>query len=67
MAHRSEIWSFDIDGDDQLVFTGSGEGEVKAWRIDHDALAVGLKEDETGQVCKKNPTFDQAEHLSLFS
>ena len=50
VAHRSEIWSMDTNGDQDLVFTGSGEGELKAWRIDHKALADGLKETETGEV-----------------
>jgi U3 small nucleolar RNA-associated protein 12 len=41
----------DINANRDLIFTGSGEGEVKAWRIDHEALAVGLQETETGEVC----------------
>jgi len=40
----------DVDHDQSLVFTGSGEGEMKVWRIDHKALAEGLKETETGEV-----------------
>ena len=39
-----------LDPEQNLVFTGSGEGEVKAWRIDHDAIAEGLKETDTGEV-----------------
>jgi U3 small nucleolar RNA-associated protein 12 len=51
VAHRSDIWTMDINVNRDLVFTGSGEGEVKAWRIDHQALAAGLQETETGEVC----------------
>jgi len=51
VAHRSEIWSLGINKDEDLVFTGSGEGELKAWKIDREALAEGLKETETGDVC----------------
>ena len=40
----------DVDQEQSLVFTGSGEGELKAWRIDHEALADGLKETESGEV-----------------
>ena len=40
----------DIDQEQSLVFSGSGEGEVKAWRIDHEALAGGLKENDTGEA-----------------
>ncbi|EMD40648.1 hypothetical protein CERSUDRAFT_130746 [Gelatoporia subvermispora B] len=52
VAHRSEIWSLDLDTQHQLVFTGSGEGELKAWRLDHEALAEGLRETESGEVTK---------------
>ena len=40
----------DLDHEQELVFTGSGEGEMKAWRIDHAALAQGLRETESGEV-----------------
>jgi U3 small nucleolar RNA-associated protein 12 len=40
----------DIDPEQSLVFTGSAEGELKAWRIDHAALSDGLKENEKGEV-----------------
>ncbi|TFK43635.1 WD-repeat-containing protein [Crucibulum laeve] len=52
VAHRSEIWSLDINHKQDLIFTGSGEGELKAWRIDRQALAEGLKETESGEVAK---------------
>lgn len=51
VAHRSEIWSMSVDETQDLIFTGSGDGEVKAWRIDKEAMAEGLKETETGDVC----------------
>lgn len=40
----------DLDLEQDLVFTGSGEGELKAWRIDHEALVQGLRETESGEV-----------------
>lgn len=51
VAHRSDIWSMDINNNRNVIFTGSGEGELKAWRIDYEALAAGLQETETGEVC----------------
>ena len=39
-----------MDSKHELVFTGSGEGELKAWKIDHEALAAGLRETENGEV-----------------
>lgn len=50
VAHRSEIWSLDINQDETMIFTGSSEGEMKVWKIDAQALADGLKETETGEV-----------------
>ncbi|KAJ3573882.1 hypothetical protein NP233_g2154 [Leucocoprinus birnbaumii] len=52
VAHRSEVWSLDMNREQDLFFTGSGEGEVKAWRIDADILSTGLKETETGEVAQ---------------
>lgn len=50
VAHRSEIWTMDLDPDQNLIFTGSGEGELKAWKLDREALASGLRETENGEV-----------------
>ena len=50
VAHRSEIWTMDLNPQQNLLFTGSGEGEMKAWKIDHGALAQGLRETESGEV-----------------
>ena len=35
-----------------MIFTGGGEGELKAWRIDNEALSNGLKESEKGEVSR---------------
>lgn len=50
VAHRSEIWSLDINVEKDMLFTGSGEGELKAWKIDRDAVIKGLNQMETGEV-----------------
>lgn len=50
VAHRSDIWAMGVDPARSMIFTGSGEGELKAWSLDHDALKEGLKETETGEV-----------------
>ncbi|KAI0750905.1 WD-repeat-containing protein [Daedaleopsis nitida] len=52
VAHRSELWTMDLNPEQELAFTGSGEGELKAWRIDHEALARGLQETESGDVTR---------------
>ena len=50
VAHRSEIWSLAVDAEQKLIFTGSGEGEMKAWRLDHEAMSTGLQENDNGEV-----------------
>jgi U3 small nucleolar RNA-associated protein 12 len=57
VAHRSEIWSLDINLKKDTMFTGSGEGELKAWKIDREAVTKGLNQTETGEVnCTKKIT-----------
>ncbi|KAH7916206.1 WD-repeat-containing protein [Hygrophoropsis aurantiaca] len=52
VAHRSEIWTMDINPEQSLIFTGSSEGELKVWSIDREALSEGLKASESGEVNK---------------
>ncbi|KAH9943346.1 WD-repeat-containing protein [Epithele typhae] len=52
VAHRSELWTLDLDPEQNLAFTGSGDGEMKVWKVDHEALAQGLRETENGGVSK---------------
>jgi len=52
VAHRAEVCSMDIDPEKNFIFTGSSEGEVKAWSIEHGALSQGLVENEAGEVSK---------------
>lgn len=51
VAHRADIWAMALDPSQRLLFTGSGEGELKVWNVDHDALAGGLKVTDNGEVC----------------
>ena len=55
VAHRSELWTMDLNPEQDLVFTGGSEGEMKAWRIDHESLAKGLQETESGEVRRLCP------------
>jgi U3 small nucleolar RNA-associated protein 12 len=50
VAHRSEVSSLDIDPEKHFIFTGSSEGEVKAWKIDHESMSQGLVENDAGEV-----------------
>ncbi|KAJ3788819.1 WD-repeat-containing protein [Lentinula aff. detonsa] len=52
VAHRSDIWAMDVDIKSNIIFTGSGEGEVKAWKINTEAISEGLTESDTGEINK---------------
>ena len=50
VAHRAEVWSLGLNQEQDLLLSGSNEGELKAWKIEPDALADGIKESESGEV-----------------
>ncbi|KZO97954.1 WD-repeat-containing protein [Calocera viscosa TUFC12733] len=52
VAHRAEIWSMDINPAEDTIITGSGDGELKAWKIDRAALGEGLREQDGGKISK---------------
>ncbi|KAI0049634.1 WD-repeat-containing protein [Auriscalpium vulgare] len=52
VAHRAEVWTLDINEEQNLLFTGSNEGELKAWRIDKTVMEGGLRETDGGEVPK---------------
>ncbi|EJD53684.1 WD-repeat-containing protein [Auricularia subglabra TFB-10046 SS5] len=52
VAHRSEVWTFGLDPTSNIILTGSNEGELKAWTVDHAALEGGLQETESGEPTK---------------
>ena len=39
-----------VDAEQSLIFTGAGEGEMKAWRVDHEVMASGLQTSDSGEV-----------------
>lgn len=52
VAHRAEVWAIDISPDQRCIFTGSNDGDIKIWRVDYEAIADGLQETESGDICK---------------
>lgn len=50
VAHRAEVWTLDVDPRQELIFTGSGEGDMKVWRFDHEAMRSGIQETDSGEV-----------------
>lgn len=50
VAHSSEVWSLDLNPSQDLIFTGSSEGDLKVWKLDHASLREGIKEESTGEV-----------------
>ncbi|KAI0254369.1 WD-repeat-containing protein [Lactifluus subvellereus] len=52
VAHRAEVWSLGLNSEQDLLLTGSNEGELKAWKIEPGALVDGIKESENGELSK---------------
>ncbi|KAJ3723082.1 WD40-repeat-containing domain protein [Lentinula raphanica] len=52
VAHRSDIWAMDVNTQRNIIFTGSGEGEVKAWKVNTEAISKGLAVSDTGEIYK---------------
>ena len=50
VAHSSEVWAVDVNKTQDLVLSGGGDGELKAWRLDREALRAGLMELDSGEV-----------------
>jgi len=44
------VWSLCLNSEQDLLLTGSNEGELKAWKIEAEALMDGIKESENGEV-----------------
>jgi U3 small nucleolar RNA-associated protein 12 len=45
----------DVDQKQNLIFTGSSDGELKAWRIDPISLSEGVRETEDGEASAQDP------------
>jgi U3 small nucleolar RNA-associated protein 12 len=59
VAHPSEVWTLDVNPNQDLLFTGGGEGELKVWKIDRVALSTGLLGSDVGKVsCIRIPLFN---------
>ena len=50
VAHRAEVWSLGLNPEQDLLLSGSNEGELKAWKIEPGVLADGIKESKNGEV-----------------
>ncbi|RUS24068.1 WD40-repeat-containing domain protein, partial [Jimgerdemannia flammicorona] len=46
IAHRGEIWAFDVSRDQSVIVTGGSDADMKAWRVNWERLAGGEGEDE---------------------
>ncbi|CAO3649121.1 unnamed protein product [Cunninghamella echinulata] len=42
VGHRSEVWSFGVSNDQQIILSGGSEPSVKAWKIDWHVLGLSL-------------------------
>ncbi|KAF9578732.1 hypothetical protein BGW38_005325, partial [Lunasporangiospora selenospora] len=42
VAHRNEVWDFDINGDETMLVSGGGDPDIKVWKLNPDVLRRGL-------------------------
>ncbi|CAO3565668.1 unnamed protein product [Mortierella alpina] len=42
VAHRNEVWDFDVNGDESMLVSGGGDADIKVWKIDAAVLRTGL-------------------------
>lgn len=50
IAHRSETWSLAVNEVEDMMLTGSADGEMKVWELNKNALAHGLRATDSGEV-----------------
>ncbi|KAI8983108.1 WD40-repeat-containing domain protein [Pilobolus umbonatus] len=44
VGHRSEVWSFAVSQDQQIIISGGAETHLKAWKIDWKILGLSLED-----------------------
>ncbi|KAI8073910.1 hypothetical protein BC940DRAFT_343481 [Gongronella butleri] len=57
VAHRSEVWAFDISTDRTILLSGGAEPTAKAWKIHWDVLDLALN--DLGTKDDKNDKNDE--------
>jgi len=67
VAHRAEVWSLDLNSEQDLLLTGSNEGELKAWKIESGALLDGIKDPKNGEVRLSFESVRHCPHASSYS
>jgi len=67
LAHRTEVWSVAVDQEQSTVFTGSNEGELKAWKICREALDNDIKETNSGEVGAIEVANQASHYFTLFN
>ena len=44
-GHKTEVWDFDLIGEENFLVTGSTDNEIRLWELTHNA-AYGERSDE---------------------
>jgi U3 small nucleolar RNA-associated protein 12 len=62
VGHRTEVWSFAINGKKDIIISGSSEQTLKVWKIDWSVLTQSLEELEAEEQKPQEDAMEGVEH-----
>lgn len=62
VGHRTEVWSFAINGKKDIIISGSSEQPLKVWKIDWSVLTQSLEELEAEEQITQEDAMEGVEH-----
>lgn len=66
VGHRTEVWSFDVDPEQNVIISGGAEPQLKAWKIDWSILDKPIEELDTMQVDGEDNAPALAKGITLY-
>ncbi|CDS10194.1 hypothetical protein LRAMOSA02870 [Lichtheimia ramosa] len=66
VGHRTEVWSFDVDPEQNVIISGGAEPQLKAWKIDWSILDKPIEQVDTMQVDGEDNAPALAKGITLY-
>ncbi|KAF9435125.1 hypothetical protein BGZ76_006854 [Entomortierella beljakovae] len=68
VAHRSEVWSCDVNADETMLVSGGGDPDIKIWKINSAILQTGLAVgEEAKEVGEEDTEKEGSGHLKAIT